>query len=232
MGKRALFVIDAQVDFNDEQGSLTSYQRSDAKMQRIADLIDAVCQEGGLVLATVDTHPPLHHPEHLVTYRRMLQETLGADRFEAYMDKAYEIYREELKTYPPHCEFGTPGWAPTAVIGEAFARLGDELILIQKPSYRLTDGHVMKGPAGLIGQGGAEVLDFLKAQGVEEVLIAGLITPVCVLAAAESAVGFGLKATVDEALVDSYDEASHQEGLRKIAEAGAAVIPIQPAQGA
>lgn len=231
MAKRALFVIDAQVDFNDEHGSLTSYQRSDAKMQRIADLIGQVHQEGGFVLATVDTHPPIHHPEHLVTYRRMLQETLGADRFEAYMDRAYEIYREELKIYPPHCEFGTPGWAPTAVTGQAFAQLGGDLILIQKPSYRLTDGHVMKGPADLIGQSGAEVLAYLRAQGVEEVLVAGLITPVCVLAACESAVSAGFKTTVDESLVDSYDEASHREGLLKIAAAGAAVVPNHPAQG-
>lgn len=227
MGKRALFVIDAQVDFNDEQGSLTSYQRSDAKMQRIADLIDAVCQEGGLVLATVDTHPPLHHPEHLVTYRRMLQETLGPDRFEAYMDGAYEAYREELKVYPPHCEFGTPGWAPTAVIEAAFERLGDDLIRIQKPTYRLVDGYVMKGPAGLVGRSGYDVLDFLKAQGVEEVLVTGLITPVCVLASVESAVGVGLRATVDEALVDSYDEASHRQGLERIAAAGGSVIPAR-----
>lgn len=231
MGRRALFVIDAQVDFNDEQGSLTSYQRSDAKMQRIADLMDEVHQEGGFVVATLDTHPPLHNPEHLVTYRRMLQETLGADRFEAYMDRAYEIYREELKVYAPHCEFGTQGWNPTAVIGEAFARLGDQLILIQKPSYRLSDGHVMKGPAGLVGQSGAEVLEHLKAQGVEEVLVTGLITPVCVLAASESAIEVGLRATVDEAFVDSYDEASHQEGLRKIAEAGVTIIPSRSEKG-
>jgi len=229
MAKRALFVIDTQVDFNDEQGSLTSFQRSDPKMQRIADLIAAVHDEGGFVVATDDTHPPLHHPEHLVTYRRMLQETLGADRFESYMDRAYEAYREELKIYPPHCEYGTPGWQPTAAIAAAFERLGSDLILIQKPTYRLVDGYVMKGPARLVGRSGREVLDFLKAQGVSEVLVTGLITPVCVLAAVESAVAVGLRATVDENFVDSYDEESHRQGLERIAAAGGVVVPARPA---
>jgi len=224
MAKRALFVIDTQVDFNDEQGSLTSFSRSDPKMQRIADLIDEVHREGGFVVSTVDTHPPLHHPEHLVTYRRMLQETLGQDRFESYMDKAYESYREELKIYPPHCEYGTPGWQPTAVIAAAFERLGDDLILIQKPTYRLVDGCVMKGPAALVGRTGAEVLEFLKGQGVEEVVVTGLITPVCVLAAAESAVAAGFRVTVDERFVDSYDEESHRQGLERIAGAGGTVV--------
>lgn len=228
MARRALLVIDTQVDFNDEQGSLTSFQRSDPKMRRIADLIDAVHAEGGFVVATADTHPPLHHPEHLVTYRRMLQETMGQDRFEAYMDQAYEAYREELKLYPPHCEYGTPGWQPTAAIAAAFERLGDDLIWIQKPTYRLVDGYVMKGPAGMVGRSGRAVLDFLKAQGVEEVLVTGLITPVCVLAAVESAVEAGLRATVDENLVDSYDEESHKQGLARIAAAGGIIVPARP----
>ncbi|MFO7273595.1 MAG: isochorismatase family protein [Bacillota bacterium] len=225
MAKRALFVIDTQVDFNDEQGSLTSFRRSDPKMQHIADLMEEVHREGGFVVATLDTHPPLHHPEHLVTYRRMLQETLGPDRFEAYMDKAFEAYREELKLYPPHCEYGTPGWQPTAVIRAAFERLGDDVILIQKPTYRLVDGCVMKGPAALIGRTGVQVLEFLKGQGVQEVIVSGLITPVCVLAAAESAVGAGFRVTVDERLVDSYDEESHRQGLERIAAAGGIVVP-------
>lgn len=225
MAKRALFVIDTQVDFNDEQGSLTSFQRSDPKMQRIADLMDEVHREGGFIVATADTHPPLHHPEHLVTYRRMLQETMGPDRFEAYMDKAYEAYREELKIYPPHCEYGTPGWQPTAAIAAAFERLGDDLIWIQKPTYRLVDGCVMRGPAALMGRTGVEVLDYLKEQGVEEAIVTGLITPVCVLATVESALGVGFRVTVDERLVDSYDEESHRQGLERIAAAGGVVVP-------
>lgn len=225
MSRRALFVIDTQSDFNDPQGSLTSYERSNAKMERIATRIAEVQQEGGFVVVTLDTHPPIHNPAHLAEYRAMLEATLGADRTEVYMVQAEAIYKEELQQYPPHCEYGTAGWALTAVVGEALDQLGEQAILIQKPSYRLVDGYVMQGPADLIGKSGTEILAYLKAKGVEEIEVTGLITPVCVLAASESAVQSGFTARVEEAAVDSYDEASHQAGLEQIRAVGATVIP-------
>lgn len=220
-------IVDVQYDFNDEPGSLTSYARSFPKTDRIIRRVLPDALKGSPVLVTFDTHPPAEGSPARQAYRQMLAETLGEDRVERFMQRADEIYAEERKIYPVHCEYGSAGWELTggiAALVRVLHALEANLYLLQKPSYDLTTGCIFRGAPDQLGKGGLELLKSLRDQGVKRAYVHGLITPVCVKAAARACRELGFEVVVYEQTVESYSEETHRAGLAEIEALGATVV--------
>lgn len=218
-------IVDMQKDFHDQDGSLTSYARCHPKTGKLLRRVLPAALAGAPVLITLDTHPPYPGSEPHKAYTELLTRTLGKERVASFLQSAEAIYVEERKLYPIHCEYGSEGWqltAPVQALVTVLQEIGNPPIILQKPSYDLTTGFVMEGPQA--GKSGTEVLQALKSKGVERAVIHGLITPVCVHAAADACIKLGFRTVVPEESVESYSEETHLAGLAAIEALGAAVI--------
>lgn len=218
-------IVDMQRDFHDQDGTLTSYDRCHPKTGNLLRRVLPAALAGAPVLLTLDTHPPYPGSEAHQAYTEMLTRTLGKARVEPFLQSAEAIYVEERKLYPIHCEYGSDGWQLTEPINAlvtVLRAIGNPPILLQKPSYDLTTGFVLEGPQP--GLSGAELLQGFRAKGFDRAVIHGLITPVCVHAAAEACIKRGFRTIVPEETVESYNEETHRQGLAAIEALGATVI--------
>ena len=193
-----LLVIDLQVDFHDDEGALTSGRRAQTKTAFVLERIDRALAEGRPVVLTRDTHEP------------------GSPDFDRFG-------REEFETYGSHCVKGTAGWELISSIRERVLRqrgTGEAITIIEKPTFNAFLGRVVEGKPDDLGT----TLDELIARrGITRLEVLGLITPVCVLETVRAARERGLEVLVPEAGVESYNEETHQHGLKELRALGAKV---------
>ncbi len=133
--KNLLLIVDPQNDFVKSDGAL-SVKGADEDMDRLAGFIVRHGDKIDKVIVTMDSHMPGHiatpsywqdaagvHPAPFTT---ISVKDVGEGKWKAVSDKAGE-YLERLEKagkthtiWPPHCLFGTPGWA---VYGPLYAVL-------------------------------------------------------------------------------------------------------------
>ena len=198
-GETMLLVIDMQVDFHDDEGSLTSGKRAQAKTPFVLEKVDQALAEGRPVVVTRDTHEP---------------GTPDFDRFG----------RGEFETYGSHCVKGTAGCELISSIQERVLRqrgTGEPITVIEKPTLNAFLGRVVEGKPEDIG---ATLDELIARRGIDRLEVLGLITPVCVLETARAARERGLEVLVPEAGVESYNEETHQHGLKELRALGAKVL--------
>lgn len=109
---------------------------------------------------------------------------------------------------PDDREFARMGWPPHALRGSEGARVIDELAplpgeqIIAKSTY-----------SGFVD---TELDSFLKALAVDELILTGCVTNICVLYTAADAVMRGYRVTVPAELVAPLDEADGAFALRQM----------------
>ncbi|WVQ86025.1 hypothetical protein IAT38_008193 [Cryptococcus sp. DSM 104549] len=197
MDKTALLIIDVQNDFLPPSGSLAVPNGREV-LPVIEELLDP--RWGwGVVVASQDYHPPNHisfasnHPPHAAFAPLPLVNAYG------------ESYIQTL--WPDHCVQGSPGAEIEKGLGEALVKRGG-VRLVRKgihhglEAYSAFQGTLLPEPYPSIEMPASqeftedtegvpprssELAEFLRAEGVERVVVVGLATDFCVLQTALSA---------------------------------------------
>lgn len=105
-------------------------------------------------------------------------------------------------------EFSRMGWPPHALRGSEGARVVDELAPLagEKIVYKTTYS----------GFAGTDLAEILNALGIEELVLTGCVTNICVLYTAADAVMRGFRVTVPAGLVADLDDGDGEFALRQM----------------
>jgi len=150
----------------------------------------------------IDEGAPLHVPagkgivEHIAGEIRYAREK---GRPIIYLCDRHAPDDPEFEVWPPHAVSNTPG---AEVIDELKPRPGDHVI--EKAYY--------------YGFFKTRLESLLEELDIEEVLICGVVTNICVLYTAVDALQRGLRVIVPETCVAALDERDHEFALRQINE--------------
>lgn len=169
MGERVLLLVDLQNDFL--PGGALAVPQGD----QIIPLINELQGAFSCIVATKDWHPP-HHISFASHHGKKAGERV-------------EIEGRPQELWPDHCVQGTPGAEfPTALHTEK----------IEKVFFKGTDPHIDSYSAFYDNAHlrSTNLGSYLKALGIKEVYIVGLVTEYCVKYTALDAIELGFKTYV------------------------------------
>ena len=114
-----------------------------------------------------------------------------------YLCDCHEVDDAEFKMFPPHCITGTEG---AAVIEELAPETGDKIISKRRYSgFFATDLDI-----------------YLREKNIQEIILVGVCTNICVLYTAADARNLGYDVTIYKRGVASFNERAHQLCLEEM----------------
>jgi nicotinamidase/pyrazinamidase len=197
LNRPALLVVDVQNDFC-EGGSL-GVVRGSAVAARISEYLGERAGHYLAVATTRDWH---------IEPGRHFASAMGKD--------AAPDFRH---SWPDHCVAGTPGAEYHPAICTAVGMHVEAEF--KKGRYEAA----YSGFEGTLDDGETDLLDWLRANGVESVDIAGIATDYCVRQTALDARGVGFPATVLSDLIAGVAEETSRAALEELESEGVSMIP-------
>ena len=199
--RTALIVVDYQNDFAHANGTLRVTE-GDVILPAVNDLMARTKADAGLVVTTQDWHPD-GHVSFAATHGLPDFALLDGDR-----------------KWPKHCV--ADAWGADFLDGLDLTKVDRRVLkAFEKDvdSYSGFGGREFKG-----GKPGATLEELLRAEGVEEVDVAGLATEYCDKATVLDALRLGFKVRVHRAAIRAVNPADGEKALAEMAAAGAVVV--------
>jgi len=195
---RALVVVDVQNDFL--PGGALPVPRGD----EVVPVINALLRRADLVVATQEWHPADHG-------------SFAASWPDSRPGQVVDLDGLPQVLQPVHCVQGTPG--ASFATGLEFRRVQKVVRKGQDPRVDSDSGLFDQGRRHDTGLG-----DWLRTQGPDEVLLAGLATDGCVAATARDVAALGFRVVVVEDACRARAPEDGDRAIEALRAAGVAVI--------
>ena len=205
---KAVVVVDVQGDFTIwKNGSLAVPGTDEAYIKDVEEAIYDLRMNGYDIYGTQDWHPENHisfntsHP--------------GKDPFDT-----VKIYGNDVTLWPPHCIKDTEN-AKILIDNSVFKRIVQKGTFVGWDSY--SGFYTADRRLGLVSL--KTVLEgILKEAGVDELIVFGLATDICVKATAIDGVKLGFKVTIIKSLCRGVDPVTTEKALKEMSKAGVTIV--------